>query len=131
MNLEKAKSNISLELAAEPQKQAKADAAFDGLRAGIAELAALGYRFAVVEEFGSHEPQVPDEFPKMLYRRGAYPTEITVDDEVGEEKARADGYGEHPSLVTPVPEAKPAANQSADVKTAQTNALQSAASKQG
>lgn len=92
MDLQAYSDKLSLDLMAEPQKQAKAKAAVASLSAGISELSALGYRLAVVEEFGTHEAPTPDEFPKMLYRKGEYPTEVTVEDEVAEAEARAKGY---------------------------------------
>lgn len=91
MNLPELKDRVNLELAASPQRLAKAVAGIDSIGAGIAELAALGYQLTVVEQVGQHAP-VPDEFPKMLYRRDPYPFELTVDDEVAEADARKDGY---------------------------------------
>ena len=92
MNLSEVKSSIISNLTSEPQRQAKAAAGIASIEAGIAELAALGYSFAAVESNTAHSPETPIEFPKMLYRSGEYPTEITVDDEEAEADARSKGY---------------------------------------
>lgn len=92
MDLNEYKGRLTLELSTQPQKQAKALAAVDSLSAGIAELASLGYRVAAVDEFTTHEPPRPEEFPKMLYCAGKVPPEVTVEDEAGEAEARKNDY---------------------------------------
>lgn len=92
MDLNELKNKVSLDFAAEPQKEAKGQQAVASIQAGISELSALGYRYALVEEFGTHEAPVPQEYPKMLYRVGQYPTELTVGNEMEEAEAAKDGY---------------------------------------
>lgn len=92
MNLSDYKADLLLQLSAEPQRQAKASQAIAGIEAGIGELAALGYRFACVEALSTHTPEPPQEYPKMLYRSGEYPFDITVEDEDGEREALERGY---------------------------------------
>lgn len=92
MNLSDLKSSISLDLALKPQSEALAVKAIDSISAGIDELAKLGYRFALVPSDSPHAPSAPEEFPKMLYKVGAVPPELTVTDEDSESKARAEGY---------------------------------------
>ncbi len=92
MDLDDLKSAVMLEFAATPQKQAKALAAVESVRSGIAELAQLGHQVALVELHGTHEAPVPEEFPKMLYRTAPYPVEITVENEEEEVQALKDGY---------------------------------------
>lgn len=120
MNLSDLRSKVTLDFLDKPQLQAKAVNAVASLEAAIGELSSLGYRYAVVEEFGSHAAPVPQEFPKMLYRTGEFPREVTVDDEEGEATARKLGYAglneppeapepvAPPKLVPPAPAPQPA-----------------------
>lgn len=107
MNLDDYKNELSELEMAQPQRQAKAIAAVDGLKAAIGELQALGYRLAVVEEFGLHEAPKTQEYPKMLYRGGVPPT-LIVNDEMEEAKARKDGWAglnEEAKVESPKPQA--------------------------
>lgn len=112
MDLKELKNQLALDLAMWPQREAKAQNAVDSLSAAIGELASLGYRFAVVEELGQHVAPVPEEFPKMLYRQGDFPREVTVETEEDEAKARAAGYAGLGHVPAPVAQAPAAAPES-------------------
>lgn len=116
MNLNDLKDKLNLELSTQPQRQAKALQGLESIRAGQAELAALGYRLVVEEEALGKNAALPEEFPKMLFLRGGNPPEVTVEDEEEEGKAREKGYAglnEVPKpkveVPAPVPAPKPPA----------------------
>lgn len=84
-------TKLQADFADKPQRLHEGLGALASVTDGLARLAALGYRYQLVETSGTHEPPKPQEYPKMLYRDMA-PKELTVEDEVAEAEARDQGY---------------------------------------
>lgn len=107
-------AKINQDLASQPQRQALGQHALAAVLDGLGKLAALGYKYELVETSGVHQPPKPQEYPKMLYLAGK--PEITVEDEVGEAEARDRGYDD----LHPKPKPAPMTEASSDTKTAST-----------